>query len=319
MYSDPSSSPFRFALRLSSSLNPRLHLFSFLKSITFLVIFHQIEALQTILISFRTFLTDQNSFVIQKIEKSQNSNPRTSYTVLAIFNQNFLHFGQISTSNHSLDSPISSIPISFLPKPSMAARPQSQRRARTKHTPLRHSSPFRPPSQDFESLHFPNALSAQRFRDKFIGKPITPSFSINIDEFSDITICSRNITYMLSHWNKALSIEEHVYENLVRVFYSNMELSSSRQVQIITFIGGVHIEFDEEDLFSILGIHFRGLDIYTTRKELDFNDFRHVDGVRNICRHRDLFDDLCSLSFRSQLLPYQVCILYSILQHMVTP
>ena len=105
----------------------------------------------------------------------------------------------------------------------------------------------------------------------------------------------------------------------MRVFYSNMEPSSSRQVQIITFVGGVHIKFDKEELCSILGIHFGNLDIYTTRTDLDFHDFRNVDGVRNICRHWDLSDDLCSLSFRSQLLPFQVRILHSILQHMVTP
>ena len=44
-----------------------------------------------------------------------------------------------------------------------------------------------------------------------------------------------------------------------------------------------------------------------------------MDGVRNICRCRDLSDNICSLSFRSQLLPFQVRILHIILQHMVTP
>ena len=39
----------------------------------------------------------------------------------------------------------------------------------------------------------------------------------------------------------------------------------------------------------------------------------------NICRHRDLSDKVCSLPFRSQLLPFQVHILHSIFQHMITP
>ena len=201
----------------------------------------------------------------------------------------------------------------------MAARPQSQRCARTKHTAPWCSSPSRPPSQDFESLYFSNDTSAQRFRDKFMGKPATPSFSLNIAEFLDITICGSNITQMLSHWNKALSIGEPIYENLVRVFYFNMELSSSWQVEIYTSIGGVCIAFNEAELCSILGIYYGGLDIYTARKELEFSDFCHVDGVQNICRRRDLSDDICSLSFRSQLLPFQVCILHIILQYMVTP
>ena len=63
----------------------------------------------------------------------------------------------------------------------MAERPQ--RRARTKHTAPRRSSPPRSPPQDFESLHFSDDTSAQRFREKFMGKPVTPSFSLNISEF----------------------------------------------------------------------------------------------------------------------------------------
>ncbi|KAH9744418.1 Integrase catalytic domain-containing protein [Citrus sinensis] len=192
------------------------------------------------------------------------------------------------------DNDLNEIQIS--PNSSMAERPQ--RRARTKHTAPRRSSPSRPPSQDFESLNFSNDTSAQQFRDKFMGKPVTPSFSLNITEFSDITNCGGNITQMLSHWNEALSIEEPIYENLVRVFYSNMELSSSRRVELYTSVGGVRIAFNESTLCSILGISYGGLDIYTARKELAFSDFCHVDGVWNICRRRDLSDDICSLSFR---------------------
>lgn len=99
-----------------------------------------------------------------------------------------------------------------------------------------------------------------------------------------------------------MSIEENVYQNLFWVFYSNMELSTIWQNKIITFVSEVCIEFDKANLSRILGILYEGLDIYTTRKELEFNDFRHVDGVRNICRRRDLSVDLCSLPFRSQFL-----------------
>ena len=152
-----------------------------------------------------------------------------------------------------------------------------------------------------------------------MGKLVTPSFSFNIMKFSDITIYGRTIIQLLSHWNGALSIEEPVYENLVRVFYYNMELSSSHRVELYTFVGGIRIELDEPELCSILGISYGGLNIYTARKELEFSDFCHVDGVWNICRRRDLSDDICSLSFRSQLLHFQVRILHIIFQHMVTP
>ena len=72
-------------------------------------------------------------------------------------------------------------------------------------------------------------------------------------------------------------------------------------------------------LDRILGISCEGVNMYTARKELHFSQFTHIKGIRNICRRRDLSDEVCSLSFRSQLLPFQVRILHSILQHMITP
>lgn len=98
-----------------------------------------------------------------------------------------------------------------------------------------------------------------------------------------------------------------------------MKLFATQQNMIVTHVGGVRIEFDDAELSHILRISYEGSDIYTTRKELNFNDFHHVNAIRNICRHRDLSNDLCTFSFRSQLLPFQARILHSILQHMVTP
>lgn len=52
---------------------------------------------------------------------------------------------------------------------------------------------------------------------------------------------------MLEPWEVALSIEERVYPNLVRVFYLNMEISAYMLDGIITNVG-VPIEFDVMDL-----------------------------------------------------------------------
>lgn len=98
-----------------------------------------------------------------------------------------------------------------------------------------------------------------------------------------------------------------------------MDLSTPRQNRILTHVSGVRIDFDNVELSRILGIQYEDLNIYMTRKELDFNGFRHVDGVWNICRSRDFSDDVCALSFKAQLLHFQVRILYSIIQYMVTP
>ena len=123
---------------------------------------------------------------------------------------------------------------------------------------------------------------------------------------------------MLQHWEPTIDFDDRVYPNLVRVFYSNMEIFATRLDRIITQVGGVHIEFDDEDLNGFLSISSDGHKIYTSRKALSFVGFTHDDGVCNICRHRDFSDDICTLPFRSQLLPLQVCILHTILQHIIT-
>lgn len=201
----------------------------------------------------------------------------------------------------------------------MASGEPSRRGRRVKRTGQQPPSTSTTTTQDFDSLHFPFPDMARRFHTSFMGKPVTPSYYTDIDDFADITICGRTIRDILGPWEVALSIEENIYDNLVRVFYSNMELSTTRKDRVVTHVGGVPIEFDDAELSRIIGTTYKGLALYTARKELDFNDFRHVDAVRNICRRRDLSDDLCSLSFRSQLLPFQVRILHIILQHMVTP
>ena len=98
-----------------------------------------------------------------------------------------------------------------------------------------------------------------------------------------------------------------------------MEISINRLDRIMTYAGGVPIEFDVEDLNKILGPQDIGHHIYTSRKALSFADFAHHHGVRSICRRRDLTNDICALPFRSQLLNLQVRILHTILQYIVTP
>ncbi|KAH9745941.1 hypothetical protein KPL70_004261 [Citrus sinensis] len=129
---------------------------------------------------------------------------------------------------------------------------------------------------------------------------------------------ARSIRDMLQPWESGIDFDDRVYPNLVRVFYSNMEISDTRPNRIVTQVGRVPIEFDDADLADFLGISCKGLDIYTSRKTLSFDTFSHTHGVRNICRRRDLSDEICMLHFRSQLLPLQVRILHSILQHIVT-
>ena len=89
---------------------------------------------------------------------------------------------------------------------------------------------------------------------------------------------------MLRQWDEALGIEERVYENLVRVFYSNIKISVNRKDGVITHVGGVRIEFDIFELDCILGISCEWLNLYTTIKDPHFSQFTHIEGIRNICR-----------------------------------
>lgn len=69
----------------------------------------------------------------------------------------------------------------------------------------------------------------------------TDSFYVDLDDFEELVVCSSNIKKLLEPWEKALSIEEKVYQNLVRIFYSNMELSAIKFDRLVTNVGGVLI------------------------------------------------------------------------------
>lgn len=92
-----------------------------------------------------------------------------------------------------------------------------------------------------------------------------------------------------------------------------MELFATRLNRILTNVGGMPIKFNVGNLNLILGTKNKGEEIYTTRKEPDFNHSLHTHAVRNICRYSELSDDFCHLPFRLQLLLLQVQVLHSIL------
>ncbi|KAH9697591.1 Integrase catalytic domain-containing protein [Citrus sinensis] len=131
----------------------------------------------------------------------------------------------------------------------------------------------------------------------------------------------RNIFQLLGDvgWIDALLIEENVYPDLVKVFYSNMNCSAEKENQVITTVGGVLIEFDDSELNSILGSSDDGLDIFSPRKPPDIDDYVHVDAVRNICWRSDLSVEDCTIHFRTQCLCLQTRILLRIIQSIVLP
>ncbi|KAH9671200.1 hypothetical protein KPL70_017266 [Citrus sinensis] len=138
-------------------------------------------------------------------------------------------------------------------------------------------------------------------------------------EFAGYKISHRNLFQLLGDvgWIDALLIEENVYPDLVKVFYSNMDCSAEKENRVITTVGGVLIEFDDSELNSILGSSDDGLDIFSLRKPLDIDDYVHVDVVRNICRRSDLSVEDCTIHFRTQCLCLQTRFLLRIIQSLV--
>lgn len=45
---------------------------------------------------------------------------------------------------------------------------------------------------------------------------------MDLDDIEELVVCSKSVKAVLEAWDKVLSIDERVYHNLVRVFYSNM-------------------------------------------------------------------------------------------------
>ena len=122
-----------------------------------------------------------------------------------------------------------------------------------------------PPQEtfEFERIHFPTALMAKCFEDRFMTRKVIDSYYVDLEDFGELVVCGRSVRKMLLSWEPALDLDEQVYPNLVNVFYSNMKISATRIDRIITHVGGVPIEFDAEDLNNILGILNAGHNVYT--------------------------------------------------------
>ncbi|KAH9801427.1 hypothetical protein KPL71_001026 [Citrus sinensis] len=113
-------------------------------------------------------------------------------------------------------------------------------------------------------------------------------------------------------WFNALVVEENVYPDFVKVFYSNMDCSAEKESRVITTVGGVLIEFDDSELNSILGSSDDGLESFSPRKPPDIDDYVYIDAVKNICRCVDLSDEDCHLDEVSHM---DVALIDCILRH----
>ncbi|GAY54995.1 hypothetical protein CUMW_161010, partial [Citrus unshiu] len=180
--------------------------------------------------------------------------------------------------------------------------------------------PYR--TTDFESRHFLDKRLATHFRQRFMTHKVLDTFYIVPDCLRSLSISNGNLLQLLEEvsWINALTINENVYPDLVKVFYSNMDTSAEKENRVITNVRGVLIEFDDTELNSILGTSEDGLEIYSARKVPTIDNFVHVDAVRNICRLIDLSDENIVLPRSGHLddvTHMDVALIDSILRHRV--
>lgn len=155
------------------------------------------------------------------------------------------------------------------------SRTITRRKQATRNNPI-------PPKElsESERIHFSTTLMARCFQTYFMGHKVIDSYYVNLDDFEELVLYGKSIKDVLESWEVALDIEKRVYLNLVKVFYFNMELSSTRLDRIHTNVREMPIEFNVGDLKMILSTKIVSLEIYTSRKELDFNHFLHIHAVK---------------------------------------
>lgn len=136
---------------------------------------------------------------------------------------------------------------------------------------------------------------------------IVSSFFVELDCIHIVLNSNRNLVKLLERvgWVNSVVIEENVYLNLVKMFYSNMDTFKEKQNRVITHIGGIIIEFGVGILNKILGNPYNSLKSYSGRKALCFHDYSHFETLRNICRRMDLSDQVCTIHLYIQCLCLQ--------------
>ena len=118
---------------------------------------------------------------------------------------------------------------------------------------------------NFEARHFQNHKHlAKRFHQQFMTREVLQTFFVLPDWLNNLSISNRTLLQLLEDvgWLNAIVFEENVYPDLVKVFYSNMDVSAENKTRVITNVRGVMIDFDVSMLNSIIRSSNFGLEIY---------------------------------------------------------
>lgn len=85
---------------------------------------------------------------------------------------------------------------------------------------------------DFNSMHFPTTPMANHFYDIFMPRTVLPSYFVIMDCMDRLSTCNKKRRELLDGvgWPNALNVKENVYYNLVKVFYSNIDIFTIKKI-----------------------------------------------------------------------------------------
>ena len=128
-------------------------------------------------------------------------------------------------------------------------------------------------NSEFILTQFPCPLLQKRFLDNFMSRSVIPPYFVNLSNLVNLENCDKSLSDFLitMGWINVLVVKKQYYENLVNLFYSNMDMEISDK--IVTSVGGIHIEFDVAKLNRILGTLNKGLELYSARTKIDYHWF----------------------------------------------
>lgn len=83
-----------------------------------------------------------------------------------------------------------------------------------------------------------------------MSRSVLAPYFVNLRNMEKLAIYEKSLSDFIIDmgWKNVFVIKERYYENLVKVFYSNMAIFSQITNRIVTSVEEIHIEFDVADL-----------------------------------------------------------------------
>ena len=118
----------------------------------------------------------------------------------------------------------------------------------------------------------------KRYKDNFSTRKVIPSRNIN---FAEVSFFKLHDLFGRMGWISAVSINEPVYSNLVRIFYSNLKRRYGGP--IASGVRGVQIELTPDEICRIFDVPTVGLELYESKTWPTVPGFDPALAVQRLC------------------------------------